>query len=258
MYAISNGTKIYYEVHGEGPAILFAHGAGGNAAIWFEQVAHFAPRYQCITFDHRCFARSPADPATISIPSFRDDALAVLDAVGADRVHLVGQSLGGFTCLRVALDEPGGVRTLTRSCTPGGIPIARPSAAFRELTAATGRGTAGVMSSMARATARDSARMQLYQAINAFNTGFTWDMLGPLSAEEDRVTADRLASLELPVQFVSGVEDPLFATESLAALVPLFRDARIERVTDAGHSPYFEQPAVFNRLLETFLEAHRD
>ena len=37
----SSGTDIYYEVNGEGPAILFAHGAGGNAAIWFQQVAHF-------------------------------------------------------------------------------------------------------------------------------------------------------------------------------------------------------------------------
>ncbi len=87
MYATSSVTKIYYEVAGEGPPILFAHGAGGNAAIWFEQIAPFSTRYTCIAFDHRCFARSPVDPASISIPQFRDDAIAVLDAVGTERAH---------------------------------------------------------------------------------------------------------------------------------------------------------------------------
>ncbi len=65
-YAKSAGAEIYYESQGSGEAILFAHGAGGNAGIWFEQVAAFSDRYQCITFDHRTFARSPADPTSIT------------------------------------------------------------------------------------------------------------------------------------------------------------------------------------------------
>ena len=73
-YAESAGAKIYYESQGTGEAILFAHGAGGNAGIWFEQVAAFSDRYQCVSFDHRTFARSPADPATITPAQFRDDA----------------------------------------------------------------------------------------------------------------------------------------------------------------------------------------
>ena len=145
MYANSAGTKIYYEVSGDGPPILFAHGAGGNAAIWFEQVAYFSERYTCIAFDHRCFARSPADAETISIPQFRDDALAVLDAVGAEQPHVVAQSLGGFTSLRLALDCPERVKSLTMSCTPGGIPIERPTESFRELTRASGRNASGVL-----------------------------------------------------------------------------------------------------------------
>jgi len=43
--AQSAGAAIYYETSGEGPALLFAHGAGGNAAIWFQQTAHFAGRF---------------------------------------------------------------------------------------------------------------------------------------------------------------------------------------------------------------------
>ena len=90
-FATVGGTRIYFESAGEGPAILFAHGAGGNAGIWYQQVAFFTARgYRCITFDHRTFARSPAAAETISTPQFRDDALAVLDAAQVHRAHLVG------------------------------------------------------------------------------------------------------------------------------------------------------------------------
>jgi pimeloyl-ACP methyl ester carboxylesterase len=47
---------IHYEVTGSGPAIVFAHGLGGNHMSWWQQVAHFSPRYACVTFAHRGFA----------------------------------------------------------------------------------------------------------------------------------------------------------------------------------------------------------
>ena len=52
--------KLHYEVTGSGPALLFAHGLGGNQMSWWQQVAHFAPHYTCVAFAHRGFA--PSDP----------------------------------------------------------------------------------------------------------------------------------------------------------------------------------------------------
>ena len=57
-YAENGNAKIYYETYGDGPALVFAHGAGGNASSWWQQVPHFAERYRVITFDHRGFGRS--------------------------------------------------------------------------------------------------------------------------------------------------------------------------------------------------------
>ncbi len=249
----SSGTDIYFEVSGEGPAILFAHGAGGNAAIWFQQVAHFSDRFTCIAFDHRCFARTHADPSTISVPQFRDDALAILDTLGIEQAHLVGQSMGGFTCLRLALDRPDRVLSLTMSCTPGGLPNPEPSPAMRQLATSTGRGTDGVRSTMAKATFANKARVQLYASIAAFNTEFDWQYLSGLRVTEDQVAFEQLTGITCPVMFVSGEEDPLFPSELLASYVPHFPNAKIEIVKDAGHSPYFEQPDVFNALLEDFI-----
>ena len=63
----SHGVSIYYEVHGSGSAVVFAHGMGGNAMSWWQQVPHFARRYRVISFDHRGFARSPC-PAPEFLP----------------------------------------------------------------------------------------------------------------------------------------------------------------------------------------------
>ena len=52
--------NLHYEVTGTGPALLFAHGLGGNQMSWWQQVAHFAPHYTCVAFAHRGFA--PSDP----------------------------------------------------------------------------------------------------------------------------------------------------------------------------------------------------
>lgn len=258
-YAESGGARIYYESQGSGEAVLFAHGAGGNAGIWFEQVAAFSDRYQCIAFDHRTFARSPADPASINPVQFRDDALAVLDALDVRDAHLVAQSMGGWTCMRLLLDCPERVRSVTMSGTPGGLENRQPTESVRNLTRSGDKGaddqvSSGVLATMSKATARDPVRMQLYQAINAFNTEFSMASLRSITLPEFEISAAMVAGVEQPVLFIAGAEDPLFPSDLLSGYVPWFRDARIEVVKDSGHSPYFEQPAVFNALLADFLE----
>ena len=76
--------NLYYEVSGSGPALLFAHGLGGNHLSWWQQVAHFAPRYTCVTFAHRGFAPSDAVPGG---PDAADYAGAAADFSSWVRAH---------------------------------------------------------------------------------------------------------------------------------------------------------------------------
>ena len=248
-------AQIYYEAYGPedaDEAIIFAHGAGGNAAIWFNQLAHFSPTHRVLAFDHRCFARSPTTQP-LRVSTFRDDLLALMDTQKLHSAHLVGQSMGGFTVLRTTMDEPERVNTLTMSATSGGIYNPNPSPAFKNLSQASGRATDGVKATMSAATAAKPALMQLYESINNFNLEFSWEKLGTLLTPQDVVQHDQLANISTPTLFIAGAEDPLFPSEQLAALVPHFPNARIEIVQDAGHSPYFEQPDTFNHLLTDHL-----
>ena len=74
-FVSSQNRDIYYERHGAGPAILFLHGAGSNAATWWQQLPAFAPEYTCLTMDIRCFGRSAAPPDEFSLALFVADGV---------------------------------------------------------------------------------------------------------------------------------------------------------------------------------------
>lgn len=132
----TSGADLYYETHGSGPAIVFAHGAGGNHLSWFQQVPSFRDRYTCVTFDHRGFGRSlelgalsrplvrqgPPDPRPVEQrPRFDEDLAALIDHLGLADVRLVAQSMGGWTCLGYAVTHPERVRALVMADTAGGL-----------------------------------------------------------------------------------------------------------------------------------------
>ncbi|MEK6243893.1 MAG: alpha/beta fold hydrolase [Pseudomonadota bacterium] len=98
--------SIYYETAGSGPALVFAHGLGGNHLSWWQQVAHFAPRYTCVAFAHRGFTPSSPVPGATAPDAYAHDLAALIDELGLKEVRLVAQSMGGWTCLEYALRIP--------------------------------------------------------------------------------------------------------------------------------------------------------
>lgn len=113
--------SIYYETAGSGPALVFAHGLGGNHLSWWQQAAHFAARYTCVVFDHRGFNPSSATPGSQAPDAFADDLAALIEELQLREVRLVAQSMGGWTCLDYALRVPSKVRALVMACTSGAV-----------------------------------------------------------------------------------------------------------------------------------------
>ena len=93
-YTNNGDVELYYERHGEtGPGLVFAHGAGGNATSWFQQVPEFSGDFSVVVFDHRGFARSPCPVEQQSALHFEADLFAVMDAAGLDDATIVCQSM---------------------------------------------------------------------------------------------------------------------------------------------------------------------
>lgn len=258
---------LAYEVTGSGPAIVFAHGLGGNHLSWFQQVAHFAPRWTCVTFAHRGFAPSTAIPGGPDPADYADDLAALVDHLGLGDVRVVAQSMGGWSAVEYALRRPSALKAVVLAATTGTIdtkklrapevemlgPWAEAGAALAPKLAAAGVHVAAG----ARMAAEQPALHLLYRHIDDANAGLDKEALrgrlmrGRLRAPEE------LASAGVPVLLLAGDEDivmPPFAAEAIASVVP---GARAARIPLAGHSGYFERADVFNRLVSEFLEPTR-
>jgi 3-oxoadipate enol-lactonase len=257
---------LYYEVTGSGPALIFAHGLGGNHLSWWQQVAHFAPHYTCVTFAHRGFAPSATLPQGPDPADYADDLAALIEHLNLPDVRLVGQSMGGWTMMEYAIARPERVKALVLSSTSGTLDcrICDPSggdqydAWFKKAEAAIAEGLArGIHPAMgAQAAERFPALHLLYRSID--------EMAGALDKEKLRAglrrTATRtlaeLKDFHVPTLLIAGTEDvvfPAFLASAIAAKLPR---AEAHIIPDCGHSPYFEQAALFNRLLEAFLALH--
>lgn len=252
----SDGERIYYESVGDGePAFVLCHGAGGNHAVWYQQVPVFARQRRVISWDHRGFGRSSARGGPTSPALAVRDLGAVLAAAGASGpIDLVGQSMGGWTALGFALSEPARVRRLVLADTPGGIMTPELAAALRALGGASlaapaelGRHPA-LGASLVR---RDPGRAYLYQMLGAFGEPELAKLAPALFGTV--VSDEKLAALAGRVLFVVGDEDALFPPAAIRASAAKVPGARVVEIADAGHSPYFEQPEAWNRAVAEFL-----
>jgi 3-oxoadipate enol-lactonase len=248
--------RIYYEVEGQGPAIVFAHGLGGNHLSWWQQVPHFRGRYTCVTFAHRGFSPSEPGPANVGPLGFADDLAALIDHLGLPEVRLVAQSMGGWTCLGYALRQPARVRALVLACTVGTVShpdINRVLAAPEWSSAQADLVARGISPAAGDIMAREQPALEyLYQAIGRMRAGLDMEATRKRLWAMRDTPAAALAALTMPVLCITGEEDVVMPTPAIETLVGLLPKGRLARVPKAGHSVYFERPAAFNRLVDDF------
>jgi pimeloyl-ACP methyl ester carboxylesterase len=109
-YTESNGDRIHYTLHGEGPLLILQHGFLSNAQSWHEAgyVDVFRRNYQVACVDSIAHGQSAAsvDPARYAQARRAEDIVAVIDAVGVDTAHVLGYSMGGWIAAGVAQHAP--------------------------------------------------------------------------------------------------------------------------------------------------------
>jgi pimeloyl-ACP methyl ester carboxylesterase len=104
----SDGTKLYVEEAGSGTPVVFVHEYAADYRTWEPQMRHFARSHRCVTYSQRGYPPSdvPEDPDRYTQDLFRDDVIAVMDALKIDKAHVVGHSMGASTALHVGIRHP--------------------------------------------------------------------------------------------------------------------------------------------------------
>ncbi|MGH7905255.1 MAG: alpha/beta fold hydrolase [Candidatus Binataceae bacterium] len=248
-----NGIDLYYEVHGEGPALVFAHGAGGNHLSWWQQAPAFSKHFRSITFDHRGFGFSRDVPDGPGARAYVDDLRALLDHLGIHRAAFVSQSMGGWTVLGFACTYPERVSALALCDTMAGLDDPD---VINEMNLH-GVPKGGLSQVLARVyaedfPAREPAKAFLYHQISALNLHVPPDLLPAMMSLRFRV--EPIVDARVPAMLLVGEEDKLTTPKLMELMARRIPHSRFVKVPGAGHSVYFEKPEEYNRVLMDFLK----
>lgn len=256
--------RIAYEVTGQGPPLVFAHGLGGGLMSWWQQVAHFAPRYTCIAFSHRGFWPSTAPAGGPDPRAYAGDLAALVDHLGLGPIRLVGQSMGGWTGVEYAIARPGQVKALVLAATTGSLDPSQVPGAAPRLAAWQAEANRAKVDLLARnilpaagaaMAAEQPALHLLYAQIDAASAGLDKEAVrARIAAMRVRPPTDLIAA-NCPVLFIPGGQDVVLPPFAGALMAPLIPGARVAPIPAAGHSAYFECAGTFNALVEAFLAA---
>lgn len=259
-FATSHGRDLYYERQGDGPAVLFLHGAGSNAATWWQQLPSFCARHTCLTMDIRCFGRSVAPTTEFSMPLFVDDVLAVLQAEAVHSAVVVGQSLGGMIGLQMALQHPERVSGFVACDSSLAIDHPVLLEILERRTTTHAAVNIEQRSLGAWFTRHHPELTALYAQINHFNPSAhrilatEWRAaLASLLQPANRTPLTALSKIQCPTLFLVGSEDPIVPVAVMREVAELVSNSETVVIDDAGHSAYFEKPHEFNRHTLEFI-----
>lgn len=241
------GSPVYYREAGQGPTLLFLHGAGGadSALGWLGSLA--AAGLRVIVPDHPGFGRSPEPPWLDDIHDAAYAYLDFLEALDLRDVHLVGTSLGGWIALEVAVRNASRLSALTvigaAGIRPGDIATGdlfmwSPEERVRRLVA--DPALAEKILSLPQTPEQQDVQLR-----NLCTTAkLAWE-----PRFFDPQLEKWLHRLRLPTHVIWGDSDRLFPPEygrRLAALIPGARFSLIER---CGHLPQVERPQELAALV---------
>jgi pimeloyl-ACP methyl ester carboxylesterase len=249
-YANVDGTKIYYEVAGEGPALVLVHGSGGNHAIWWQQVLYFAQRYRTITVDLRGFGKSDAVADGPDARDFPRDVLGVLDDLKIAKAALLGQSIGALACLRLAVMHPDRVAGIVLAHSAGNMDHAE----LRALTVAD-RAAAEKLSVVDRLMSksfqvRSPELTWLFHNLGTFNHA---NQQSIRNLQDKGPTPDEVKRSGVRVAFLAGENDRVISPPTLRKAHELVPGSTLIEVPQGPHSMYWEKPEVFNCVVDQFL-----
>jgi pimeloyl-ACP methyl ester carboxylesterase len=265
-----DGVNLYHEETGKGIPIIFIHEFAGDCRSWEPQVRYFGRYYRCITVNARGYPPSdvPKDGEMYSQDRARDDIRSVLDALGIDKAHIVGLSMGGFATLHFGFTYPERARSLViAGCGYGAEPDRRAQFA-EEAEASAKRFEELTMAKAALAYATGPTRVQ-HQNRDPRGWKEFADQLTEHSTEGAALTmrgvqkrrpslyelVDKMKTITAPTLVMTGDEDwPCLGPGIL--MKKNISTAGLVVMPNAGHNINLEDPAAFNgHLQELFLAA---
>jgi len=254
----AGGRKVSYAGAGDsGDVVLLVHGYGGDRNSWLFLQEPLAARHRVYALDLPGHGTSAKDVGDGSVDLLADAVLGVLDAVGPDRAHLVGHSLGGAVVLAAAARAPGRIASLTLFAPAGFGPsinagYVRGFAAAqtrRELKPLVGQLFADEQL-VTRQVVDDLLAYKRLDGVDAALAALAETLLDGDEQRIDSAAAVRALGEVVPVTVVWGSADRIIPAEQASSVAAVAPGAAVRVIDGAGHMPHMERPAEAQAAVE--------
>lgn len=245
-------------------SVVFLHGTSGHLEAFARNIPAHAPLYRCHAIDMLGHGYTGKPDYPYEIPRYVEHLVDYLDAVGIQRAHLVGESLGGWVAAHLASELP--ERVLSLQLLAAGGTVANPAIMDRIKTST----TKAVRSNDIQLT-RDRLRLLMHDPADAteelvevrhriyHQPDFVANIHNLLSLQEMEIRQrnllrpDRLARIQAPTLVVWGHENPFGDVPEAKKMAEDIPGARLQLYPECGHWPQHEQAEQYNPLSLEFL-----
>ena len=256
----ANGVEIYVEESGSGAPLLLIMGLGASHEAWAAQRDAFAARYRVIAFDNRGAGRSECPPSPWTVVDMAADTIGVLDALGVERAHVLGASMGGMIAQEMAIRHPERIDRLVVA-----VSFARPDSLRRtfllhrrwaRLQGADAReeSVANLPWLLSPTLINDAERiMAVLELVGSMPFMEAEAYARQVDAILEHDTLARLHRVRAPTLVLAAAEDvltPLSLSEEIATAIP---GARLQVLPRGNHGVLIEYPDDFNGAVLDFL-----
>ncbi len=244
-----NGVSFRVRVDGpEGaPWLLMLNSLSTTYEMWDEQIPSLSGHYRVIRYDQRGHGGTSSPAGPYSIEDLGRDALGLLDALGAEKVSLVGLSLGGMISMWLAANAPGRIEKMVIACTSANF--APPEFWTDRAAHVRARGTLELYGSLlerwftGQIDVRNPRAKELIKSmLNSCDPEGYASICEALGAADLR---PQLESIMCPTLVIAGAFDPASPPSTALALFEAIQGASLSVIPDASHLANLEQPDLF-------------
>src|SRR3954447_19458368 len=254
----ANGIQLHYELAGpdDAPVVAFSNSIGSTLEMWEAQVGALSGRYRCLTYDTRGHGRSPVVDREATIDDLADDLAGLLGALGIDKAHIVGLSLGGMTAQAFGVRHPQRTKSLVLMATAA--QLGPPETWVERAKAVRARGMEAIADAVLARWFTPAFAAEQPGVVASWRERFVATDPGGYAAccaaIRDMDLRERSAAIRAPTLIVAGADDPSTPPplmEDIRARIP---DAELVIIPRAAHLLAVERADLATAHLAAFLD----
>ena len=257
----ANGISIRYSDEGpkDAPVVVMSHSLSAELAMWDPQADALKGDFRVIRYDTRGHGGTEAPVGPYSLEMLADDAVGLLDALGLDKVHWIGLSMGGMIGQNIALRQTGRFKSLTLCDTSARMPEEGRNSWRDRIAIVSEQGMEPLADPTMERWFTAPYLEQAPSSVEAIRAQFLATkpagFIGCCHALRTLDYLDELPAIDIPTMIIVGAQDmgtPVAASEAMQAQIP---SSQLVVLEDAAHLSNIEQADGFTSALMGFLNA---